>query len=162
MEKTMDLVREKIEERNEFNEDTQEEFLCQRLKEALKNAIKVWNEFQREGESMENLKRVKEITAQKLIEVISSPSENKDIQRLKKRLITHENELLTFLDHPEIEPTNNRAERALRAPVIMRKITFGNRSTTGIRNHQVIMSILQTSFLHHIEPLPIFYSPKQT
>jgi len=107
---------------------------------------------------MEDLKRIKELTAQKLIEVILSPSENEDIQRFKKRLIKHENELLTFLDHPEIEPTNNRAERALRASVIMRKITFGNRSTTGTRNHQVIMSILQTALLHEVEPLPIFLS----
>jgi len=106
------------------------------LKEATKDAIRAWNEFQREEKSMEDLKRSKEITAQKLIEVISYPSENEDIQRLKKRLMKHEDELLTFLDHPEIEPTNNRAERALRASVIMRKITFGNRSTTGIRNHQ--------------------------
>lgn len=154
------LLREvkKIEEKNEFDEDAQEEFLCQKLKEALKGAIRIWNEFQRGEKSIEDLKAVKEVTAQKLIEVISSPSENKDIQRLKKRLIKHENELLTFLNHPEIEPTNNRAERALRSSVIMRKITFGNRSTTGIRNHQVIMSILQTASLHHIEPLPIFLS----
>ena len=154
------LLREvkKIEEKNEFKPDSKEKFVCQKLKEALKDAIRVWNEFQREEKSMGDLKRIKEITAQKLIEVISSSSENKDIQRLKKRLIKHENELLTFLDHPEIEPTNNRAERALRASVIMRKITFGNRSTTGIRNHQVIMSILQTASLHRIKPLPIFLS----
>jgi len=154
------LLREvkNIEEKNEFNEDAQEGLLCQKLKEALKDAIKIWNEFQREEKSMQDLKAVKEVTAQKLIEVISSPSENKDIQRLKKRLIKHEDELLTFLDHPEIEPTNNRSERALRASVIMRKITFGNRSTTGVRNHQVIMSILQTASLHGIKPLPIFLS----
>ena len=154
------LLREvkKIEERNEFNEDTQEELLCQNLKGKLKDAIRVWNEFHQEEKSIEDLKAVKEVTAQKLIEVISSPTENKDIQRLKKRLFKYESELLTFLDHPEIEPTNNRAERALRASVIMRKITFGNRSTTGARNHQVIMSILQTASLHHIEPLSIFLS----
>jgi len=154
------LLREikKIEEKNEFNEDTQEELLCQKLKEAIKDAMRVWNEFQREEKSMEDLKAVKEITAQKLIEVILSPQENKDIQRLKKRIIKHEDELLTFLDYPEIEPTNNRSERALRNSVIMRKITFGNRSTTGVRNHQVIMSILQTASLHGIKPLPIFLS----
>ena len=131
------LLREvkKIEEKNKFDEDTQEELFCQKLKEALKNAIKVWNEFQGGEKSIQDLKVTKEITAEKLIEVILSPSENKDIQRIKKRLIKHENELFTFLDHPEIEPTNNRAERALRASVIMRKITFGNRSTTGVRNH---------------------------
>ena len=154
------LLREvkKIEEKNNFDEDSGEELFCQKLKETLKDAIRAWNEFQRGQKNIEDLKIVKEVTAKKLIEVISFPSENKDIQRLKKRLIKHENELLTFLDHPEIEPTNNRAERALRASVIMRKITFGNRSTVGIRNHQVIMSILQTASLHGIEPLPIFLS----
>lgn len=149
------LLREvkKIEEKNNFDENAQEKLLCQKLKETLKDAIRAWNEFHQGEKSIEDLRTVKEVTAQKLIEVISFPQENKDIQRLKKRLIKHENELLTFLEHPEIEPTNNRAERALRASVIMRKITFGNRSTIGVRNHQVIMSILQTACLHGIEPL---------
>ncbi|HID32764.1 MAG TPA: hypothetical protein EYP24_05245 [bacterium (Candidatus Stahlbacteria)] len=44
-----------------------------------------------------------------------------------------------------VEPTNNRAERHLRPSVIMRKITFGNRSESGAKNHPMIMSILQTS-----------------
>ena len=154
------LLREvkEIEKKNEFDKDSQEKLLCQKLKEALKSAIKTWNEFHQEKKSTKDLKVAKEVTTQKLIEVISSPQENKDITRLKKRIIKHESELLTFLDHPEIEPTNNKAERALRASVIMRKITFGNRSATGARNHQVIMSILQTASLHHIEPLSIFLS----
>jgi len=154
------LLREvkEIEKKNEFDTGSQEELLCQKLKEALKGAIKTWNEFHQGKKSTKDLKAAKEIAAQKLIEVISSPQENKDITRLKKRIIKHEGELLTFLDHPEIEPTNNKAERALRASVIMRKITFGNRSATGARNHQVIMSILQTASLHHIEPFSIFLS----
>lgn len=148
----------KIEEKNGFDEDTQEKLLCQKLKKSLKGAIKTWNEFHQGEKSIEDLKIIKEVTAEKLIEVISSSSENGDIQRLKKRLIKHESELLTFLDYPEIEPTNNRAERTLRSSVIMRKITFGSRSIIGVRNHQVIMSILQTASLHGIEPLPIFLS----
>jgi len=153
------LLREtkKIGEKN-LEPGSQEKLLCSRLTEALKGAIKIWNKFQRGGKTIEDLKAAKEATAQKFIEFISTPSENKDIQRLAKRLIKHQNELLTFLDQPEIEPTNNRAERALRASVIMRKITFGNRSTTGVRNHQVIMSILQTALLHGIQPLPICLS----
>jgi hypothetical protein len=153
------LLREikKITEKN-LELGSQEELPCSRLTEALKAAIKVWNEFQRGKRTSENLRIIKQATAQKLIEFISFPSKNKDIQRLKKRLIKHESELLTFLDHPEIEPTNNRAERALRASVIMRKITFGSRSPRGARNHQVIMSILQTAFLHGVQPLPVFFS----
>ena len=65
---------------------------------------------------------------------------------------------ICFLDHPGIEPTNNRAERALRASIIMRKITFGNRSALGASNQAVMMSIIQTGVLNGIEPLDISLS----
>ena len=39
---------------------------------------------------------------------------------------------------------NNLVERLLRTSVIMRKITFGNRSREGELNHEVIMSLVQT------------------
>ena len=153
------LLREakKIEERGS-EENGQEEPFCQKLREALKGAIETWKEFHSGEKTTEELKVTKGVTSEKLVEALLFPTENKDVQRLKKRIIKHQNELLTFLDQPEIEPTNNRAERALRASVIMRKITFGNRSTTGVRNHQVIMSILQTALLHGIQPLPICLS----
>jgi len=147
----------KIEERSS-GQSSQEEPFCQKLREALKGAIEAWKEFHRGEKTTEELEVTKEITSEKLVKVLLFPTENKDIQRLKKRIIKHQNELLTFLDQPEIEPTNNRAERGLRASVIMRKITFGSRSPRGARNHQVIMSILQTALLHGTQPLPIFLS----
>ncbi|PJB49231.1 MAG: hypothetical protein CO103_06250 [Chloroflexi bacterium CG_4_9_14_3_um_filter_45_9] len=63
-------------------------------------------------------------------------------------MIKHNQELFTFLDNPAVEPTNNRAERQLRPNVIMRKVTFGNRSALGAFNHAVIMSIIQTGILN--------------
>jgi len=96
--------------------------------------------------------------AQVLTELIQYPSEDNNIKRLQKRLIKHNAELLTFLDYPEIEPTNNRAERQLRPNVIMRKITFGNRSDIGAGNHQVIMSIIHMARLQGIEPFNAFLS----
>lgn len=41
--------------------------------------------------------------------------------------------LWTFLTDPEIEPTNNTAERRLRRPVIKRKLSFGTQSKRGSR-----------------------------
>ena len=35
----------------------------------------------------------------------------------------------------------------------MRKITFGNRSDNGLRNHEVIMSLIETAKLHNADPL---------
>lgn len=151
------LLREakKIEEKNS-GPNGQEELFCQKLKGAIKGAIESWNEFHRGKKTIEDLKITKEVTKEKLVEVLFVPTENKDIRRLKKRIIKHQNELLTFLDQPEIEPTNNRAERGLRASVIMRKITFGSRSPRGARNHQVLMSILQTALLQGTQPLHTF------
>ena len=121
----------------------------------------MWNKFHAGKETDGNLQELREfknITAQKITDILLYPSENKDIQRIKKRIIKHNNELLTFLEHPEVEPTNNRAERGLRPSVIMRKIMFGNRSEAGARNHSIIMSIVQTGVLNNKQILNLFLS----
>jgi len=147
-----------IEEKNNYPEGSLERLFCERLKATLKIGIEVWDKFRKGEKTFEDLSETKEMMAQVLTELIQYPSEDKNIKRLQKRLIKHNQELLTFLDHPEVEPTNNRAERQLRPNVIMRKITFGNRSDIGARNHQVIMSIIHTARLNGIEPFNAFLS----
>ena len=49
------------------------------------------------------------------------------------------------------------AERLLRSSVIMRKITFGNRSEKGMQNHQVLMSLIQTACHQNLNPLTILH-----
>ena len=105
--------------------------------------------------AFEDLGRGKERAISRMIELLSLPIGHKDTQRIRKRIIKHNQELFIFLDNPLIEPTNNRAERQLRPNVIMRKITFGNRSALGASDHAVIMSIIQTSILNGIEPLDV-------
>jgi transposase len=41
--------------------------------------------------------------------------------------------LWIFLGTEGVEPTNNRAEQALRSPVIGRKLCFGSQSGAGLR-----------------------------
>ena len=55
------------------------------------------------------------------------------------------NKLFTFLKRPGMPPTNNHAERALRGPVISRKISFGSRSETGAHAFAVLASLLGTA-----------------
>lgn len=52
---------------------------------------------------------------------------------LAKRFRTHGREYFTFITRPDIEPTNNIAERALRFCVIDRRITQGTRGRKGQR-----------------------------
>ena len=91
----------------------------------------------------------------RMMELLSWPIGHKDTWRVHRRIIKHNQELFTFLDNPLVEPTNNRAERQLSPNVIMRKITFGNRSALSASNHAVMMSIIQTGILNGIEPLNI-------
>jgi transposase len=52
--------------------------------------------------------------------------------------------LWRFLDQPDIEPTNNRAERAIRGVVIRRKISFVTRSGRGLRFVERAFSVAYT------------------
>lgn len=74
---------------------------------------------------------------------------------ISKRLEKFRHEWFTFIDHEGVSDTNNAAERGVRPSVVMRKITYGNRSWKGARNHEVSMSVMQTwkkqglDFLEH-------------
>jgi transposase len=56
--------------------------------------------------------------------------------------------LWVFLVHHGVEPTNNRAERALRCGVLWRKRSLGTASTTGNRWVERILSLKETCRLH--------------
>ncbi len=64
--------------------------------------------------------------------------------------------LWTFAARDGVEPTNNRAERALRAPVIWRKTSFGSGSGEGLRAVERLLTVGETcrqqarSVLHYL------------
>jgi hypothetical protein len=60
--------------------------------------------------------------------------------------------LLTFLRRPGVSPTNNLAEQALRHLVIFRKLSFGTRSTSGLKTHSVLPSLVQTARRQGVHP----------
>jgi hypothetical protein len=131
---------------------------CEMLKETLQEAIDDDKEFRCGKKTSEELKKDKEEICKKLTDLMLCEISDEKLKTLRKRIIKHNNELLTFFDNKDVEPTNNRAERNLRPNVIMRKVTFGNRSQTGVRNHQVLMSVLQTGVLSGANPFDIFLS----
>lgn len=55
--------------------------------------------------------------------------------------------LFRFVLDPEVEPTNNRAERALRPSVIYRKVSGGTRSSRGSEAYDRLFSIFYTQKL---------------
>ena len=151
------LLREvkEVEEKDELAPDSIDGRFCEELKTIFKQTITVWNEYREGTKTLRDLVNEKGQAIARLMELLLWPIKHKDTRRLRKRIIKFNQELFTFLDNPVIEPTNNRAERQLRPLVIMRKVTFGNRSALGALNQAVIMSIIQTGVLNGIEPLDI-------
>ena len=52
--------------------------------------------------------------------------------------------LWTFLDHPDVDPTNNAAERALRPAVIHRKLSYGVQSQRGALCQSRLLTVTTT------------------
>lgn len=52
--------------------------------------------------------------------------------------------LFTFVDHGEVEPTNNHAERLLRHCVIWRKLSFGTDSVKGSRFVERMLTVVMS------------------
>jgi len=65
--------------------------------------------------------------------------------RLADLVVSYAHELFTFVDNPEVDCTNNLAERKIRPNVVIRKISGGNRSRKGADAHEILMSLLVSS-----------------
>jgi hypothetical protein len=65
-------------------------------------------------------------------------------RRIANRLRKQRPHLLTFLDHPGVDPTNNLAERQLRPAVIARKLSCGNKTRAGAETFSVLASVAAT------------------
>ena len=52
--------------------------------------------------------------------------------------------LLTFVRHPDMEPTNNRSERSLRPVMLHKKIRLMFRTPVGMKVYGILMTCLLT------------------
>ena len=78
-------------------------------------------------------------------------AEIKEWRNLAIFLLDHLNELFVFVQHPEVPPHNNDAERAIRGPVTARKICGGTRSKQGSDSKMTLFSLLQTCQLRGLD-----------
>ena len=65
----------------------------------------------------------------------------------------HRENLFRFANNPEVESTNNRAERGLRHAVVIRKISNGSRSKKGAEITSRLLSVMETMKLQDQNPV---------
>lgn len=90
-----------------------------------------------------------------LLNLILFESADDDTGRLARSLLKEMDTLWVFLEESDVEPTNNRAERALRFGVLWRKRSNGTQSDKGNRWVERILSVKQTCRIKAIPMFPI-------
>jgi transposase len=85
-----------------------------------------------------------QIAREALQKWISKEYVDKKVRKLIGKISNGFEYWFTFVIHPGVEPTNNRAERALREHVVLRKIMGTLRNNKGTSIHERIMTVLAT------------------
>ena len=114
-----------------------------RIKRALQTVYDDAKKFNGHGttEDLENLHH-------KLTFLLDSDYEHKKSRKFVENLLKRKKKwLFQFVMNPDVEPTNNRAERALRPSVIYRKTSGGSRSERGAEIYTTLHSIYYTTKL---------------
>ena len=126
------------------------------LKAAVKRIIFLNSQIQKKIPKNFSVKKADVVGSSRRL--LSKKLEPIKADKFRRKLLDRFDELVTCLNYKGISSNNNHAERLLRGSVIMRKITFGNRSGEGERNHEVIMSLIQTARLQNLNPLPFLHT----
>ncbi len=93
-------------------------------------------------------KRLKErFEARFFRQVFSMPKQGRNFKRLNDYIIRFNNEWFTFLEYKDVEPTSNRAERAMRPVVIKRRVSQQTRGEDSMDSYAMQMSLYMSSKL---------------
>jgi hypothetical protein len=124
---------------------------AKKLRRLVGDAIRLWRA--RAEMPAQTYASRRQRLATRLEELLATPWKDRHAKRLLKRLRRHQNDLFTFLDQPDVPFDNNTAERGVRPAVIIRKNSYGNRSTRGADCQSVLMSIFRTLKQRGHDPL---------
>jgi len=89
----------------------------------------------------ERIKKIQTDSTKLLCQIAKGP---KKLQTLKNRLSKHAKSLWVFLDHIDVPPDNNGAERAIRNVKVKQKVSGQFRSEKGAYQFAVIRSVYDT------------------
>ena len=115
------------------------------LSRLLREAMELWQSYHR-GEAADFAAAAERLRGEVSHHLRDRPMADPDNYRLQNELGWHDDRgnLLRFLDDPGIEPTNNRAERALRPAVIARKVSHCSKNVAGADAFSAFTSVIRT------------------
>jgi transposase len=117
----------------------------EQLKGLLQEALALWHGH-RDGHVPDFKADAEVLQAEVTYQLRDRCLQDADNQRLLNELGWHHDggNVLRFLADPRVEPTNNRAERALRPAVIARKVSQCSKNTRGAEAFAAFTSVIRT------------------
>jgi transposase len=106
--------------------------------------------------SIRGLRTAKGEIEAKMDRLLDEPDLHDESLRFASHLLKYRDGLFLFLDRPDVDATNYRAEQAIRPAVINRKTSGGNRTPRGARAQGILMSVLRTAKLRLVPAIDAF------
>ena len=97
-------------------------------------------------------KAVERLFADAGAELATLPQKGRKAKALRS-LLNHREGLCVFVDNPQVPMDNNAGERALRGPVIGRRLSFGSNSEDGAKFTAIMYSVVGTLSMNGIDVL---------
>ena len=119
--------------------------------------MKLYSQAKKDKLSLGCSKNLQQKYDAKLLEILGEKNRRKNrwfgknALRLKQYILKQQGKWFTFLKYEYVAPTNNRAERDIRTPVIKRKISQQNRSTVHMHSYEMQVSLYMTSKTRGLE-----------
>ncbi|KXA91822.1 hypothetical protein AKJ64_04465 [candidate division MSBL1 archaeon SCGC-AAA259E17] len=127
---------------SEFTADKHHEAVP--IDEKLHKIYKDLKKFLEEDPPPDRREERRKKARKELEDLVNQNYENDEVQELVNYIENGMDYWLTFVTNPEVEPTNNRAERSLRKIVTLRKIIGTIRSERGRYILETIMTAIET------------------
>jgi transposase len=126
----------------------------EQLKALLQDALALWHAH-RDGQVLDFKADAEALQTELTSRLRDRRLKDPDNQRLLNELGWHHDRgnMLRFLVDPRIEPTNNRAERALRPAVIARKVSHCSKNGAGAHAFAAFTSVMRTLAKHGTDAL---------
>jgi transposase len=124
------------------------------LKARLQDALQLWHAYH-DGSATDFVTDAKALREELTYQLRDRRLKDPDNQRLLNELGWHHDRgnLVRFLEDPRLEPTNNRAERALRPAVIARKVSQCSKNRRGTHAFEAFTSVVRTLTKQGIDSL---------
>ena len=116
---------------------------AEKLIDLIDKLLKAWRK-NRERQTKYFERKIK-LLKKLFLQRVMRPPDHHEARKIKKRFTRNDSHgYFLFLEHPDVEPTNNATEQKIRFVVLDRRVTQGTNSNAGMRFYERVWTVIAT------------------